>query len=89
MLAKVYDNLPVARRFDPTTMGDLSTHYSDVLAALQQAQRLDPGEPLYPQSMADVQADAQRAALRRQQDNVAAANQARVVPATPSAAPPR
>jgi hypothetical protein len=94
-LAKVYYNASVARRFDPTTMGDLESHYANARILLDGAIQLDPGNDYYFVARNHLDADAQRAAALRVQEMSAAFNYgyapsagAQPQPVTPTPAPP-
>ena len=83
-LARVYYDLSVARRFDPTTMTDLESHYANARVLLDSAIQLDPSEAYYVRVRDHLDADAQRAAALQVQQGAAAVNYGDAPPSAPA-----
>lgn len=92
--ARALYDLSVARRFDPTTMDDITRHYAAARAPLDAAIELDPQRVAYRDARAALDADEARAQALAAQHAVARANaagapaSASAVPADPAATPP-
>jgi hypothetical protein len=84
--ARALYDLSVARRFDPTTMEDITRHYAAARAPLDAAIELDPQRVAYRDARGALDADEARAQALAAQHAVARANAAATLPA-PAAVP--
>ena len=73
--------LTVARRFDPTTMDDVTNHYAAARAPLDAAIELDPERTAYRDALTALAADEARAQTLAAQHAVARANAEAALPA--------
>lgn len=84
--ARALYDLSMARRFDPTTMDDVTRHYAAARAPLDAAIELDPERSAYRDARSSLDADEARAQALAAQHAVARANAEVAVP--PATAPP-